>query len=97
MRCMSCQNPMGRKPHLFQRLLICKTCKEMADKAEREIKAEIAKAEQHAMNWLAEHIMRGGLFAGESGNEQPAGAARRILEDQAGVPQLQSEAPDTDP
>lgn len=83
MQCMSCKEEMGVGGKIFHSLLICPGCNELALKAEVEIKREIERAKGHAMNWLTDHIMRGGLLLGGSGEnvqDAAADAARRIHE-----------------
>ncbi len=96
MHCMSCKQEMGMEGKIFQHLLVCPGCKELADKAEREITREIERAKGHALNWLEAHIMRGGLLSGGSGTGGPtvAETARGILSDHSPVPQVRGEEAD---
>ena len=85
MHCMSCKQEMGVSAKIFHKLLLCHGCHEMAEKSEREIVREIEMAKGHAMNWLTDHILRGGLFAGGDGHVEPAQAARGVLPNHPGM------------
>lgn len=95
MKCMSCQNEL--KPgetKIFNTILLCTQCQALAEKAEREVTLHIERARQMAKNWLEQHILRGGLLAGGSG-DGAARAAGLQVRVQAPVQELQgSESPE---
>lgn len=63
MRCLSCQRPLqSGEAARFGVLVVCKPCKELAEKASRDIEASFARARRHAQGWLEQHIMKGGLL-----------------------------------
>lgn len=63
MRCLSCQKETSsRDAKLVLQVYLCSGCGEMAEKAERELEQESARALQIAKATLAEHIMKGGLM-----------------------------------
>ncbi len=96
MDCMSCHKEMGMNGKIFRHILICPSCKELADKAEREITREIEQAKEHALNWLETHIMRGGLLAGGSGVDEVARTTGRILSNHSSVSQVRDQKADSD-
>lgn len=68
MRCMSCSVEVGMADaKIFHKLFLCKSCYALAEKSEREIEREIERAKGQSLNWLTEHILRGGLLAGGTG------------------------------
>ncbi len=89
MRCMSCGAEMGANARVWNKIVICPSCLELAEKAERDIEREIDRAKQMAMNWLQQHAMRGGLLAGgdgggtQPGNDVPALGLRWLQGPQA--------------
>lgn len=63
MRCLSCQNEVANKDaKLVLKIYLCPGCAAMAEKAERELEVETARALETAKATLAEHIMKGGLM-----------------------------------
>jgi hypothetical protein len=67
---MSCKQPLTTSnTKLFKRILLCSSCQALAEKAEREITQRIEMAKQHSMNWLEQHILKGGLLLGGTGVE----------------------------
>lgn len=63
MRCLSCQNEVASKDaKLVLKIVLCPSCAAMAEKAEKELDREIARAAETAKATLAEHILKGGLF-----------------------------------
>jgi len=63
MRCLSCQNEVASKDaKLVLKIVLCPGCAAMAEKAEKELEVEVARALETAKATLAEHILKGGLF-----------------------------------
>jgi len=47
---------------IVMKMYLCKGCGALAEKAEKELDAQLENARQVAKNSLAEHIMQGGLL-----------------------------------
>lgn len=63
MRCLSCLDEVANtEAKLVLKIYLCPGCAAMAEKAERELEQESARALQIAKATLAEHIMKGGLM-----------------------------------
>ncbi len=64
MNCLSCHQPMTtQSARLWERkILMCKSCGELADKALAELQAAQRRAEAHAMMFLEQQILRGQLL-----------------------------------
>jgi hypothetical protein len=63
MRCLSCQQVTSAvEARVVLKMYLCRSCAELAEKAEREVDAQIENSRQTAKNALAEHIMQGGLL-----------------------------------
>lgn len=73
MRCLSCNQALRgpRFTKVWNKLLICTACFAMAEKAEREIKVALQRAEAQSMQWLQQYVLQGGLLKGGSGLELP--------------------------
>jgi hypothetical protein len=88
MRCLSCQNEVASKDaKLVLKIVLCPSCAAMAEKAEKELDREVARAAETAKATLAEHILKGGLFRTKeppllAGTEEPDGPPTKRL----GVP-----------
>lgn len=65
MRCLSCQKEVDTQgARLWERkILVCKNCGDLADKALAELQAAQRRAELHAMMMLEQQILRGGLLS----------------------------------
>ena len=89
MRCMSCKavEMSAANTKIFGRILLCTQCNALAEKAMAEIKQRIAMAEQHAMNWLEQYVLGGGLLQGGDGNGLQT--ARRPSLPVPGLPEVQ--------
>lgn len=63
MRCLSCQQEVPQaQAKLVLTLYLCSGCGTMAEKAEKELELETARALELAKHTLAQHILRGGLL-----------------------------------
>lgn len=65
MNCISCNTP--HRLHLWRKLLLCESCKALAEKAAVEIDQRFLRARQSADMWLEEFVCEGKLLAGGSG------------------------------
>lgn len=73
MNCLSCQQPVVTKnARLWERkILLCKSCGELADKAKAELDAAQRRAADQALMYLEQLIMSGRLVAMDSGMQLP--------------------------
>jgi hypothetical protein len=55
----------------MQKILVCGTCNELADKAKAELDAAHRRAEAQALMYLEQQILNGALLAKESGMSLP--------------------------
>jgi disulfide oxidoreductase YuzD len=63
MRCLSCQQlTTSTEARVVLRMYLCRSCAELAAKAEQEVDAQIEHSRVVAKNALAEHVMQGGLL-----------------------------------
>lgn len=72
MRCLGCPEDRqhdGQKLTLFHKLLLCSGCHAMATQAERQLEKARDQAHERSMQWLEQHIMKGGLHRGGPGTE----------------------------
>lgn len=65
MQCISCKHET--RLDLWKRLLLCPSCKALAEKADKEIEQRFALAREGAEKWLEEHVASGKLLRGGSG------------------------------
>ena len=65
MECISCRSEA--RLSLWKRLLLCESCRALAEKADKEIDQRFAIAREGASKWLEEHIIEGKLLRGGSG------------------------------
>lgn len=95
MRCMSCGEELRpNSTKIFGKILVCTSCSEMAEKAEREIEQHIDRARQMAKGWLEGYILQGGLLRGGSGvrPEEATGLSLHVpteVRELRGVPNAQ--------
>lgn len=62
MDCMACKAAMTPETTRFWRkVLVCKSCGEIADKAESELVRQHALALEHSLNWLEQRVLAGEL------------------------------------
>lgn len=63
MRCLSCQlECASSEAKVVLGVFLCSSCGTLAEKAEKEIEQESARALQLAKSTMAQHILRGGLL-----------------------------------
>jgi hypothetical protein len=63
MRCLSCQQDCSAvSAKVVMEVYLCSSCGALAEKAEKEIEKESARALQLAKSTMAQHILRGGLL-----------------------------------
>jgi hypothetical protein len=64
MNCLSCRAPTTSSTAVLweKRVLLCPVCGALADKAKAELDAAHRRAEAQALQWLEQHILRGGLL-----------------------------------
>jgi hypothetical protein len=79
MRCMSCQTET-KDPKIFNEMFLCHQCHALAGSAEREITKYFDRAKLMAMNWLGQHILKGGLLTGGSGAAAAKNAGLKVDE-----------------
>ena len=78
MQCTSCRLDVPQsQAKLVLKLYLCHGCGTMAEKAEKELELETARALEVAKHTLAQHILRGGLLLPREaqGTENPEPAA----------------------
>lgn len=66
MKCLSCQVEL-EKAVRWRALILCSPCCTLAEKADADLKAVLRRSEEQALQWLEQHVMRGGLLKGGSG------------------------------
>lgn len=70
MRCLSCQQDVASKDAVrVLKIYLCPGCGAMAEKAERELEVESARALETAKATLSEMIMRGSLLLPKAPSE----------------------------
>ncbi len=67
MKCMSCSVTLAGPSQIFGTLLVCTSCKALAEEARTNIFAKIDEAKKSALSWLEDYILRGGLLKGSDG------------------------------
>lgn len=65
MECISCR--AAKATDAWKRLLLCSSCKALAEKADKEIEQRFAVARLSAEKWLEEYVLEGKLLRGGSG------------------------------
>lgn len=65
MECISCKKE--QRLHLWHRLLLCDSCKALAEKAEKDIEKRIDAAKLASRMWLEEYVCEGKLLIAGSG------------------------------
>ncbi len=80
MKCLSCQKPLIHgEVKIFNHILLCVPCNEMAEKAQADVRRQLALVEKHVMNWLEDYILKGGLVRSD-GREAGGGLSLPIAE-----------------
>lgn len=68
MQCLSCRRETtSKEAQLWKgKLLLCPGCAQLADKANMELEQAHRRAQEQAMMWLEQMILRGGLLEARS-------------------------------
>lgn len=81
MRCLGCPEAEPKEAKkLWRKLMLCVEHHAMAEKAERELVIARDQAHERSLQWLEQHVMRGGLDAGGTGLEELETGGRREVE-----------------
>lgn len=79
MRCLSCQAELkAATTRVFRTLVVCLPCHALAESAEIDIRRRIKQAELHALQYLEQHILRGGLLTPEGSPDDLEAALPRL-------------------
>lgn len=90
MNCLSCKTERGTTFVLG--ILLCGSCGPVAEKTRLDMVREFDQAKATGMQWLQQHIMKGGLL--DPGTDEEAGRTPGSLLLAGGhVPELQGPAP----
>lgn len=72
MECIGCRTSIrSATSKIWNHLLLCNGCFAIAERAERELKAALKRAEEQSKQWLEQWILQGQHLKGGSGLQLP--------------------------